>query len=100
MFPQKKAYFCIMNSKQTKIIAILLSMSMILLFCIDASAQSAMCSLNAENATINGNTQGNGLNDGILFLLAIPYLIAVGIGILWYTKYRKKNSSKVTFFEK
>ncbi|SJN30323.1 hypothetical protein FM107_06370 [Sphingobacterium sp. JB170] len=49
---------------------------------------------------MNGNTQGNGLNDGILFLLAIPYLIAVGIGILWYTKYRKSNSNKISPFEK
>lgn len=64
----------------------------------DASAQCAMCSLNAENSTANGNTQGKGLNDGILFLLAIPYLIAIGIGILWYKKYRNNNSKKVSPF--
>ncbi|MGO3307016.1 MAG: hypothetical protein ACTILG_10180 [Sphingobacterium sp.] len=75
-------------------------MSIILLVSTNASAQCAMCSLNAENSTMNGNTQGNGLNDGILFLLAIPYLIAVGIGILWYTKYRKSNSNKISPFEK
>ncbi|MGO3807407.1 MAG: hypothetical protein ACTJHT_13970 [Sphingobacterium sp.] len=89
-----------MSSKQIKIVAILLSMSIILLVSTNASAQCAMCSLNAENSTMNGNTQGNGLNDGILFLLAIPYLIAVGIGILWYTKYRKSNSNKISPFEK
>ncbi len=89
-----------MNSKQIKIVAILLSMSMVLLLCTDTFAQCAMCSLNAQNSTTNGNTQGNGLNDGILFLLAIPYLIALGIGILWYTKYRKSNSNKVSSFQK
>ncbi|KKX50632.1 MULTISPECIES: hypothetical protein [Sphingobacterium] len=57
-------------------------------------AQCAMCSLNAENSTQNGNTQGKGLNDGILFLLVIPYLAAAGLGFLWYKKYRTVKSNK------
>ncbi len=56
-----------------------------------SSAQCAMCSLNAENSTKEGNTQGKGLNDGILFLLAMPFMIAAGVGFLWYKKFR--NSS-------
>ncbi|WP_374166564.1 hypothetical protein [Arcticibacter sp. MXS-1] len=56
-----------------------------------AAAQCAMCTLNAENSVKNGNTQGKGLNDGILYLLAAPYLAVAGIGFLWYKKYRKKN---------
>jgi len=55
-------------------------------------AQCAMCTLTAENATQNGNSQGKGLNKGILFLLAIPYLAAVGVGVLWYKKYRSKKT--------
>ncbi|MEJ5054747.1 hypothetical protein [Sphingobacterium sp. MYb382] len=61
----------------------------------EVSAQCAMCSLTAENSTIDGNNQGKGLNDGILFLLAIPYLIAAGIGILWYKKYRKTKVRQI-----
>ena len=61
----------------------------------EVSAQCAMCSLNAENSTIDGNSQGKGLNDGILFLLAIPYLIGIGIGILWYKKYRKNKVRQI-----
>lgn len=57
-----------------------------------ADAQCAMCSLTAENATQNGNNQGKGLNRGILFLLAIPYVAAVGVGVLWYKKYRSKKT--------
>lgn len=57
-----------------------------------ADAQCAMCTLTAENATQNGNNQGKGLNKGILFLLAIPYLAAVGVGVLWYKKYRSKKT--------
>lgn len=56
-----------------------------------ASAQCAMCALNAENSVENGNTQGNGLNDGILFLLGAPYLAVGVVGYIWYKKYRKKN---------
>lgn len=55
------------------------------------SAQCAMCTLNAENSVQNGNTVGNGLNRGILYLLAAPYLAIAGIGFLWYKKYRRKN---------
>ncbi len=57
---------------------------------ISASAQCAMCTLNAENSTKEGNMQGKGLNDGILFLLAMPFLIGAGVGILWYKKFRVK----------
>ncbi|MBD1420013.1 hypothetical protein H8B21_00385 [Sphingobacterium chuzhouense] len=78
---------------------VILAVAMLSILCYtDVSAQCAMCSLNAENSAANGNTQGKGLNDGILFLLAIPYLIAIGIGILWYKKYRKNNAKKVSPF--
>jgi hypothetical protein len=58
---------------------------------LDVSAQCAMCSLNAENSVENGNTQGNGLNNGILFLLAAPYIAVAAVGYIWYRKYRRKN---------
>lgn len=56
-----------------------------------ANAQCAMCTVSAEQSVKNGNTQGNGLNTGIIYLLVIPYLLITGMGILWYVKYRKKN---------
>lgn len=58
-----------------------------------ANAQCAMCSLTAENSVQNGNTQGDNLNKGILFLLAFPYLAAGLVGYLWYKKYRKKQEA-------
>lgn len=63
----------------------------VLVFAGDVSAQCAMCSANAENSVQNGNTEGKGLNDGILYLLAAPYLAMAGIGFLWYKKYRRKD---------
>lgn len=59
----------------------------------NVQAQCAMCSLTAQAATENGNTQGFGLNDGILFLLFMPYLAVLVVGILWYKKYRKKPAA-------
>jgi len=69
--------------------------SFILIFSVlssaQVSAQCSMCTLNAENSVKNGNTQGKGLNKGILYLLAAPYLAIAGVGFLWYKKYRRKN---------
>ena len=59
----------------------------------ELSAQCSMCALNAENSVQNGNTEGNGLNTGILYLLAAPYIAIAGVGFLWYKKYRRKNVS-------
>lgn len=56
-----------------------------------SAAQCAMCTMNAENSVKNGNTQGRGLNNGILYLLAAPYLAIAGVGFVWYKKYRRKN---------
>jgi len=57
----------------------------------EVSAQCSMCTLNAENSVKNGNSEGKGLNNGILYLLAAPYLAIAGVGFLWYKKYRRKN---------
>lgn len=59
------------------------------------TAQCAMCSLTAQNATENGNQQGKGLNKAILYLLAMPYLAAAGIGFLWYKRFRAKKNVQV-----
>ena len=56
-----------------------------------ADAQCSMCTLNAESSVKNGQTEGNGLNRAVLYLLAAPYIAVAGIGYLWYKKYRRKN---------
>jgi hypothetical protein len=59
-------------------------------------AQCAMCTLNAESSVKGGNTQGKGLNTGILYLLAAPYIAVAGIGLIWYKQYRRKNGMTPT----
>lgn len=56
-----------------------------------AYAQCAMCSATAEAGVENGNTEANGLNNGIMYLLAAPYIAIGVVGYIWYKKYRRKN---------
>jgi hypothetical protein len=61
-----------------------------------ASAQCAMCTINAEQGVKNGNTQAKGINSGVLYLMTIPYLMIGALGVLWYKKYRTGNTSKAS----
>ena len=79
--------------KQLRKIGASLLLVIMLALSADASAQCAMCTMNAENSVQNGNTQGNGLNNGILYLLAAPYLAVAVVGFLWYKRYRRKDVS-------
>ncbi len=56
-----------------------------------AEAQCPMCKIGAESNLKNGGTAGSGLNAGILYMLAMPYLLVGAIGFVWY-KNRKKDS--------
>ncbi|WP_316801041.1 hypothetical protein [Pedobacter frigidisoli] len=74
-----------------KLVFTILTFVLTFAFMIQANAQCAMCSINAEQGIKNGNTVSAGLNTGVLYLLAIPYLMAMIVGVIWYKKYRKKN---------
>lgn len=37
----------------------------------------------------DGQTAAEGINDGIVYLMAIPYLLIVGLGYFIYLKYKK-----------
>ena len=56
-----------------------------------AKAQCAMCTTAVESNAKNGNTTTNGLNNGIMYLLAAPYIAVAAVGYIWYKKYRRKN---------
>lgn len=73
--------------------AIFILFILVLTFAISpkVNAQCSMCTINAEQGVKNGNTQTAGLNTGVLYLLSIPYLMALIVGVVWYKKYRKKN---------
>jgi hypothetical protein len=55
----------------------------------EALAQCAMCRTQLENNYSNGNPGiAAGINTGILYLLAMPYLAAIIIGYLWFKSSR------------
>jgi hypothetical protein len=54
-----------------------------------ASAQCAMCVTALEQ---NGGELAAGFNRGILFMLAMPYLVFTAIGASWYRKRRQRLS--------
>ena len=54
----------------------------------DASAQCAMCKAVLESNQKDGGGIGAGLNTGILYLMAVPYIFLILGAAFWY--YNKK----------
>lgn len=65
-------------------------------FSSNAYSQCAMCSVTAEQSVKNGNSQGKGLNTGIIYLLVIPYLMITTVGIFWYRGQQRKKKLEET----
>jgi len=47
-------------------------------------AQCPMCRATAETNLANGGTEGRGLNNGILYMLGMPYLLIGTIAFVWW----------------
>ncbi|WNM19333.1 hypothetical protein [Flavobacterium capsici] len=58
-------------------------------YSLNANAQCAMCRASLES---NGDTsQAEAVNDGIVYLMAIPYILVAVIGIFIYRMYYAKK---------
>ena len=57
------------------------------LFFIQANAQCAMCRAVLESS--DNQAAAKGINDGIVYLMAIPYVLVAGMGFLIYKKFNK-----------
>ncbi|MCB0762687.1 MAG: LPXTG cell wall anchor domain-containing protein [Flavobacteriales bacterium] len=69
-----------------KWISLLLVFAFAVLLSQDVDAQCAMCKLNAESASEADNAIGKGINNGILYLMGIPYgLLLIG-GLVFFRK--------------
>ncbi len=76
-------------------------LALILLFFILNSslsfAQCAMCRGSVEtNMSTGRNVIGNGLNGGILYLFAFPYIIVGVIAFMWYRNSKKLHAQRIT----
>ncbi len=56
-------------------------------------AQCPMCKASVESNLENGSQEvvGMGLNSGILYLMVIPYIMVVVIGVFWYRARKKQE---------
>lgn len=71
-----------------KTVSLLLILIIICLYCPDIDAQCAMCKQVAEDASNqSGDAIGLGLNNGIKYLLVIPYVL---FGIFMVVFFRRK----------
>ncbi len=77
--------------KSLKLLIATVFVGLSLLLVQQAKAQCAMCTATVESNSKSGHNETKGLNNGIMYLLAAPYL-AVGLcGWIWYKKYRRKD---------
>lgn len=60
-----------------------------------ADAQCPMCRMTAESNLANGGNEGQGLNNGILYMLATPYLLIGLIGYVWWRNRRKEDELEI-----
>ena len=83
----------------TKIVQILrgslLAIALVLIASIDALAQCPMCRMSLESNLKNGGTAGQGMNAGILLLLATPYLLVGSIAFVWYRNKKSQANAEL-----
>lgn len=71
-------------------------LALLLLMHIDAVAQCAMCRTTVESTISNGRSNiATGLNTGILYLLAAPYLIVAAIAFLWFRQSKQEQQARL-----
>ena len=71
----------------------LFSFLIALVFQTKLSAQCAMCKAVVEANLKEGGSAGAGLNEGILYLMAMPYIAVLLFGIFYYLQQRKKQAA-------
>ena len=57
-------------------------------------AQCAMCKAAVESNLESGGMKGAGLNDGILYLMAMPYMAMLIFAIAFYYNKKTNNASR------
>ena len=65
---------------------------MLLIFQTKLSAQCAMCKAVVEANLKEGGSAGAGLNEGILYLMAMPYIAVLLFGVFYFLQ-KKHNQT-------
>lgn len=77
------------NRKLTQIIFVLLVCVVVVNF--ELVAQCPMCRMSAESNLNSGGTAAKGLNNGILYIFAFPYVLVSIIGYIWWKNNKKSK---------
>lgn len=85
------------NTPKTLLIAFLLGLATLLATPNTGQAQCPMCKIAAESNYKHGGETGKGLNRGILYMLATPYLLVGGLGYIWWRNRRRADEEDEDF---
>jgi hypothetical protein len=77
--------------KSIRIFFVSVAFGLMILGSVKVKAQCAMCTTAVDSNNKSGSKTTHGLNNGIMYLLAAPYLAVAAVGFIWYKKYRRKN---------
>ncbi|HEY0031482.1 MAG TPA: hypothetical protein VGC65_12030 [Bacteroidia bacterium] len=72
--------------KTKRVLSLCLLFMMLFLSNASMYAQCAMCKTSVESDLNGGGSIGRGLNTGILYLMAIPYILIIGGGYFFFKK--------------
>lgn len=64
-------------------------LAVFMLFSAELDAQCAMCKASLESNLNGEESVGGGINDGILYIMSLPYILFVTVGFLLYKHYKK-----------
>ena len=70
----------------------IIALIVVLLINFDLMAQCSMCKAVVEANIEAGSTDGLGLNQGILYLMAMPYIAVTVFGIFYFLQKRNKTT--------
>ena len=77
--------------KKLKFLYLVLVLGLLVISVVPVKAQCAMCTATVETNSKSGANTTKGLNSGIMYLLAAPYLAVAAVAYIWYKKYRRKD---------
>ena len=66
------------------------------LISIQSYSQCAMCKAVVEANLESGDDIGSGLNEGILYLMSMPYLAVLLFGVFYYLQKRKTKKAELS----
>lgn len=75
-------------------LTVVLIIVVILLIDQSAMAQCPMCKLSAESNLRDGGSAGKGLNNGILYMFVMPYILVGTLAFMWIKNKKDYDAEK------